>query len=337
MSTHLRDTTLALVFAAILLAGCATRQPSGPEVAAAPPKPYLRVARETNGTVTLETAARMFQPPSKRGPAVCLVGVTHLGTASYYSALQGLLNRQACVLFEGVGATNKQFRKRIEGQFHLQDALARALGLEFQLNAIDYSPSHFRNSDLTPAQIHELLGAAAAEDDPDAEVDPGNEFNQLLSVMEGSGLFGGLARMGVGFLAASPRLQVVTKVMLIELLSEVSADMQELAAGAPGLQRLLEVLIERRDEVVIRDIRAAVAAQRKPYGGVAVFYGAGHMSDLEERLRSELGYKPAEDSWFPAFSANPGEAGLSERETEWLRRLLRSQMQGLRPSKTGSR
>jgi hypothetical protein len=131
-------------------------------------------------------------------------------------------------------------------------------------------------------------------------------------------------------------LQVVTKVLLIEMLSEVSSDLPQMAAGAPGLQRLLKVLIERRDEVVMHDIRAVVSAQRKPFGSVAVFYGAGHMADLESRLRTELGYAPAEDHWFPAFSANPKEAGLSDREAEWLRSLLRSQFQGLRPTKAAA-
>jgi len=83
---------------------------------------------------------------------------------------------------------------------------------------------------------------------------------------------------------------------------------------------------------VVADVRAAVRSRRPPRS-VAVFYGAGHMADLERRLCAEAGYRPVEDRWLTAFDVNPTTSGLSEMEMDFTRRLVRAQLDALTQGK----
>jgi hypothetical protein len=282
-------------------------------------------------------ALRAFTPERGRGPRIWLVGVTHFGTAGYYGEVQRFLDSQTVVFFEGVGATNKEFQSQAKEGYSLQAALAKALGLEFQLEVIDYTRSHFRNSDLSLAQLARLFGGAEPEEAPPATAGlvPGSEsrgtssaFDQLVGIMEGTGLWGGLARFAVAFIAASPRMQAAVKVAMIDLLSQLPDDLPQMAGLPPEFRRLLRVLIEERNRTVVRDLGAALRERPRPRS-IAVFYGAGHMTDLEQRLRDTLGYRPEQERWLTAFGVRPRAAGLSQFELDLTRRLVRQQLQTL--------
>lgn len=330
--SHRGSTALLLAAFGLLLVGC---QSSGRGRAAAPPAPYLRVANHDNGVVALEVAIRSLTPARRNAPMVWLVGVTHLGSAEYYRALQEFLDQQTVVLFEGVGATNRDFQLA-PGEYSLQDAMARALGLEFQLNAVQYDRPHFRNSDLTAAQISRHFGGGLEEDAGDGEGrPPANEFGALVQVMQGTGFLGGLAKLTVSLISVSPRLQAATKLALIETMGAMPADLAATPGLNPAMQRLLKVLIEERNRAVIADTRRALREKPRPKS-VAIFYGAGHMHDLEVRLREELRLRPGEERWLTAFEVDPRRSGISKTELDFIRRLVRQQVRGVFQAEGGA-
>ena len=316
--------------------GCAAPRPVTPRVDS-PPAPFIRAAHRSDGTAALEVALRAFKPARGRGPTLWLVGVTHLGTTDYYGRLQRFLNAQDLVLFEGVGATNKSFALQREAGFNLQAALAKALGLEFQLHAIDYTPRHFQNSDLSVAELARIFansspgtqdtpspqGASGSE--PRSGERGGAEFDHLLAAMQGTGFLGAMARVTVALLEASPRLQAAMQVVLIEVLSGLPNDLPQMPGLPPGFQNLLRVLIEERNEKVIEDVRRAREA-KDPRRSIAIFYGAGHMTDLEERLRSTLEYRPAVERWMTALAVNPERSALNARQLDFVRSWVRGRM-----------
>lgn len=294
-------------------------------------RPYLRSLKNTNGVIALEVALRRLAPVRGRGADLWLVAVTHVGTSNYYTALQDFLDGQPVVLFEAIRSGDGP-PVRHEG-YSLQADLARALGLTFQLDAINYERPHFRNSDLSLEQLARVFGGTTNEPAQPAPGSPPQttgavEFGALVQAMSGEGLLGGLARLGVSLLAASPRLQAATKVALIEVLGQLPNDLTQIAGLPPGLQQLMRVLVEERNEAVVRDTRAALARRPVP-ASVAVFYGAGHMADLEYRLCRALGYQPVEDRWLKAFDVDHRNLGISEFELELTARLVRSQLRGL--------
>ena len=132
-------------------------------------------------------------------------------------------------------------------------------------------------------------------------------------------------QFGLGILASSPRLQAMSKVTLIEVIAEMGGDPSRLGALSPELKQLLEVLIAKRNQRVIDDLKAALK-EIKRAGSISVFYGTGHMNEMETRLRDQLHYRAAEDIWFPAISVNLKEAGIAPSELDFIRSFIKSQM-----------
>ena len=298
-----------------LLGGCAGRPRSESPAAGAP---YLRIRTDTDGTIRLESALREFRRPGRAGGRILLAGVLHLGTPEYYAALQARVDREAVVLFEGVGASEPGFQDASGSGYSLQPALAEALGLTFQLDAMDYRRPHFHNSDLSLEQLGAVLEGSAPEAIPQME--------QLMGMMDGSGWIGGLVRFGVGLIRASPKLQATTRLVLIETLGGLEGDLTELTSVPEDMRALLRVLIRERNDVVLADLERWDATRPRP-ARVGVLYGAGHMADLERRLRETTGCRSVGEEWLTAFSVNPGASGLAAAEVELARRLARAQLE----------
>ena len=233
----------ALFLIATVLTGCATSKGTGVSSATnAPPQPYMRVARPDSNTVALQIALRSFAPPKGRGPVVWLSGASHVGDSNYFAALQRHLDAQALVLFEGVGAKDKKMRFNPDEGASIQHTMAESLGLVFQLSAVNYDRPHFRNSDLTIAQLQQLLtgGVTTNRGGTSANAKANEEFQQLLQIMDGSSFLGTLLHAGFKLIGSSPKLQAMTKVMLIEVLGQLKGDMAQLKGVPPEFQRLLE-------------------------------------------------------------------------------------------------
>lgn len=289
----------------------------------------MRLAHPTADTVALQIALRRFVPSKGNGPVVWLSGASHLGESNYFALLQQHLDKQALVLFEGVGAKSKKMRFDPDEEVSIQHTMATALGLVFQLSAIDYDRPRFRNSDMTIAQLQQILagggrGAGGSQGGASAE------FQELLQVMDGSSVLGALMHIGLKFIGSNPKLQAMTKVLLIEILGQLKGDMSQLQGVPPEIQQLLEVIIRERNKVVMDDLKAEVRSFGAPRS-ISIFYGAGHMVDLEKRLRGELNYRPKGEMWLTAISVNTREAGLSDLELGTMRSLIQWQMDALQP------
>ena len=75
--------------------------------------------------------------------------------------------------------------------------------------------------------------------------------------------------------------------------------------------------------MVLQDLRGIVA--REPLvRDVGVFYGAGHMMDMERRLVEEMGYLPEATEWATAIRVDPRETGLAPEQLKIMRKMFRS-------------
>jgi hypothetical protein len=329
------------------VAACATRDHRQADGAAynpaALPEPYVRVQTSSSNRIELQIAARQFVPAHGRGPTIWLVGVSHIGEANYYAALQQHLDAQSLVLFEGVkdgpsGASPRgaapthdsgteqsaAAASRAGNRGSLQAALASSLGLVFQLEAINYASPQFQNSDLSVDELRALMEAQPGASGRNGSVE---SFETLLQMMEGSSMWDVLLQGALRLLGASPKWQGLGRLVLIDTLGPIQGDPSQLQGLPPDLKALLQVLLERRNQKVVEDL----AVELKDLGkqdSVAVFYGTGHMPDLEQRLRRELRYRPIGQLWLTAFSVDPVRAGISESERQFLRNLVQTHLQG---------
>lgn len=201
----------------------------------------------------------------------------------------------------------------------LQDKLASALGLRFQLSAIDYTKPRWRNSDMSIDEVQRDLKALNA---------PSDAFFRLL---DGSSLSGRLAQLILGVIQSNPTLSASARVMMIEVLANADALLERQPGGTGAM---MKVLIEHRNQRVLDDLRAALAEPNDPpLTNVALFYGAGHMPDLQTRLEAD-GYTldPARDRWFSAIHVSTKDHGLSPQQISGYREMIRrSMMAGAAP------
>ncbi len=187
----------------------------------------------------------------------------------------------------------------------LQAQLAEALGLVFQLNAMSHDRPHWHNSDLSLDQLQERLAAAGA--DPSA----------LVSMLDGSSFGAKLTGMVLKLISMSPSMSALGRIAIIEMLSRAD----EMLALAPGMEELTGVILEERNDVVLRDLFEAVAGPDAPER-IGVIYGAGHLAAIQATLL-ERGYTPAEDLWVPAITVDAGDANMTARQMSQTRQMLR--------------
>ncbi|HYG35029.1 MAG TPA: hypothetical protein VEC99_09610 [Clostridia bacterium] len=324
----------------LLSFGCSTPEriaDQAPKLPPPPPQPYVRVSNSNSNLIQLQIAVRKFTPARRSGPVIWLAGVSHIGETNYYAALQKQLDAQTLVLFEGIGAAEGTDRSqetesastanvaqsnRTETRASLQTSLAAALGLVFQLEAIDYNRVNFRNSDLSVSQLRDLL---ARQETPAGAPKAQTSFEGLLQMMEGGTWLDSLVHLGLRFLGANPKFQAMGRLAMIELLGQIQGDPANLGNLPPDLKQLLDVLLLRRNEKVMADLKSALR-DLPTQGSVAVFYGTGHMPDMEQRLRAELNYSPAGEVWLTAFAVDLAKSGVTAPERDFISNLVQKQL-----------
>lgn len=289
------------LLATVALTGGATAADRGPkpEKAVAPPE-FLRLVLDDEGVpVSLDTAIVEYTKP---GPAaagadplqVDLVAAVHVGGADYYETLDRLFADYDAVLYELVAPPNarvpKPGRKPAGAIGSAQQGLKDLLGLEFQLERIDYTARNFVHADMSPKEFDAAMQkrgeswwsmftklmresmARAEREQPGGDV----SFGDLFGILFGSG---------------SDR-----QVRLRRLMAEQFTDMDVLTSAFGGEDG--STLITDRNAACLRVLHDEVAKGRKR---IAIFYGAAHMADFDERLRTELGLQPADPEWLEAW------------------------------------
>ncbi|HYE03439.1 MAG TPA: hypothetical protein VD963_09420 [Phycisphaerales bacterium] len=188
----------------------------------------------------------------------------------------------------------------------IQEQMATALGLVFQLSAMDHGRPNWRNSDMTLDQVQERLEAAGAES------------GALFKMLDGSSFQAKLAGFLLKMLGSSPQGSAMMKLMLLEMLAHAD----ELLTMAPGeLGVLMQVILHERNEVVMGDL-SRVIAEEPGVRTVGIIYGAGHLPGIQHALVSELGYRPAEEEWIPAIRIDLDKAGISAGQARQLRGMI---------------
>lgn len=187
----------------------------------------------------------------------------------------------------------------------LQQQMASALGLVFQLDEMDHSGEKWRSSDLSVDQIQERMAAAGANAD------------DLFKMLEGSGFQAGIAKLVLGLMKMMPTAQTYGKIAIMEAMTRAD-DLIELAPGS--MAGAMDVIIHDRNAVVIADLKQVL--EREPgLKRIGIIYGGGHMDDLEKSL-TEMGFVERGVEWNDAMSVNASAAGLKASDVKQVRTMI---------------
>ncbi|MFM7107141.1 MAG: hypothetical protein ACKOZU_00775, partial [Planctomycetaceae bacterium] len=180
--------------------------------------------------------------------------------------------------------------------------LTQMLGLDFQLERIDYSRPNLVHADLSPKEFDAAMarrgeswwtmfsrlmreGMARAEKGdagPAAEIG----FGEMLGILFGAG----------------PERQL----KLRRIMAEQFSDMEVLTAAFGGEKG--STLITDRNAAAMQVLRDRVATGDTR---IAIFYGAAHMPDFDGRLRDDLGLQPRDTAWLEAWDLRDPEPAAS--------------------------
>lgn len=266
---------------------------------------FLRVSRDEQGRLMsldtsvveyVETDAEALRAGRREPVQVDLVAAVHLGGRAYYDALDRLFTEYDCVLYELVAPPNarvpKPGRKPAGMIGSAQQGLTQLLGLEYQLDRIDYTADNFVHADLSPREFDAAMAkrgeswwtmftrlmresmarAERGEATPGADVG----FGEMLGLLFGGG----------------PERQV----RLRRIMAEQFTDMEVLTAAFGGEDG--STLITDRNTAALEVLRTRIARGDRR---IAIFYGAAHMDDFDRRLRRDFGVQPRDTAWLEAW------------------------------------
>ncbi|MHC5022476.1 MAG: type II secretion system protein GspG [Planctomycetota bacterium] len=203
----------------------------------------------------------------------------------------------------------------ISEEDNIQAELASALNLAFQLHAIDYDRPHWRLSDMSVDQIQRALAERGAD------------WGVLGGTLAGSSFPARVVKVLLRFMRFADTfvegaISDTVKVALIEMLGdETLIDESMKALG----EEFAEVLIDVRNQVVIDDLRSVLESEPE-VESIAIFYGAGHMPDLAERLASQLEYEAGDAQWLDAIRVDLTRSRVDARQMRQLRFMMRQMM-----------
>ena len=291
LTSRLRSLTTAVVFLSLgnlnLLWGVEANPLEGPT-------DFVRIRHDANHQpVSFETATVTYLRANTDGSEtrVDLIGVVHIGSKSYYDALNKLFEQYDALLYELVapegtrvpaGGRQSSGADPLSG---LQNGMKEMLGLQFQLDHIDYQRDNFVHADMSPEEFMESM---SKNDESFAKT----FFKMLGSSMAIQGSKSSMDESDLFMAMFSRDREMKMRRAMAKQLS--GADLAMVAFnGKDG-----STIINHRNGKCFEILDREIAKGRTNLG---VFYGAGHLADMEERLLKK-GFKRSGDPlWYVAW------------------------------------
>lgn len=267
---------------------------------------YLRVRRDSKQEpLALETAISRFVPKAAPAAAtppgsgveyVDLIGAVHVGEPAYYDQLNELFKTYDVVLYElvapeGTRVTPGQARAGNPLSF-LQNVMKDVLNLEFQLDGIDYSPANLVHADMSPEEFKKSMADRG-------ESFVSMFFRMMLDSMSVQAKKGGQGTPSevdlLVALIAKDRAYRMKRILAEQF--ETMEDQMTSLNGPDG-----STLITERNKKALQVLKREMKAGKRR---IAIFYGAGHLSDMASRLDSEFGLRADSERWLAAWTIEP--------------------------------
>jgi hypothetical protein len=315
-SPQFRPSFAACVFAVVLagfplLAGrFAVAQPAvladAPEVATAEAgENWVRLRRDAKSQpLALEVAIVRYVKaqhadvtPAQAPEYVDLIGAIHVGDLRYYRELNRRFRKYDALLYELVAAEGTVVQRgRGTSNAHplgaVQNGMKSMLELEHQLEKVDYTRPNFVHADLSPDQFMQSME------------DKDEGFVQLLCRMMGQGIAMQSQQAAQG---ESADVDIFAALLsndrprrLKIAMAKQFQSMESMLTGISGPDG--STLIEERNKRALAVLREQQAAGKLKLG---IFYGAGHLSDMHDRLVEEFRLQPIGTVWLEAWDLRP--------------------------------
>jgi hypothetical protein len=262
---------------------------------------WVRLKRGSNGDVLgMQTAIVRYAGTSTNGKVgrkpveVDLIGAVHIGDVAYYNRLNDLFKQYDVLLYELVAPEGTKVEKgRGTSNAHpigaMQNLAKNVLELDHQLSEIDYTKPNFVHADMSPDDFQKAM---AERDDSFLKM----YFRLIGAAMAHQtevGAKGGASDMELIAAFFAPDRPRRLKIVLAKQLSE----MENLMVSFGGEEG--SVIITDRNRKALDVLKQQLAKGKQKIG---IFYGAGHLNDMDKRLRKDFGLLPTSITWLTAWN-----------------------------------
>ena len=256
---------------------------------------FLRIKKSEKGdpeSLQVAIARYSFDEGEFKGAYVDLIGAVHVGTKEYYQELNNRFKTYDALLYELVAdpSANKPDKRADRGGFNplgaLQKGMKDVLELKFQLDEVDYSPANFVHADISGEDFLEDMKQR------------GDSFVGMFARMMGAGLAAQNSKRGstqqAEMIAAALAKDTIK---LRRVMAEQFESMDSQMAGMADKNGKSTLLTERNTkafQVMEKEIKAG---KKK----LAIFYGAGHLLDMHQRLLRDYKTTQTKLEWLDAW------------------------------------
>ncbi|MFN9540591.1 MAG: hypothetical protein ACK6A8_15280 [Planctomycetota bacterium] len=255
---------------------------------------FMRIRKNSRGKpVAMETSVTRYETTNAAGEVVTvdLIGVVHIGEKEYYEQLNKHFEQYDALLYELVAPEGTRIPEGGRGEGEglnplaaMQLGMKSMLELEFQLEHIDYNRENFIHADMSPEEF-------------------------LESMKNNDESFGKMFLKAIGTAMASEnRSQVSNADLFAAMLSKnpalrlrrtMAQQMRDMEGGMAMFEgREGSTIINHRNAKALEVMKRELASGKKK---VALFYGAGHLPDMERRLMSDFQMKRGGQFWMEAW------------------------------------
>jgi hypothetical protein len=258
---------------------------------------YLRIERDAkNEPVAMQTSiVRMtINEGPYKGAVVDLIGAVHIAHKEYFQELNKKFKEYDVVLYELVADPEvSKPVKQAEGENvrhpvgAVQMMMKDMLGLEFQLDVVNYNAKNFVHADMSPSEFMADMK------------NRGDGFASMFARMMGSSIAAQSAQAGKGqdinmlmaMFSKDPELK------MRQAMAEQFENMEVQLAGLSDESGRSTLVTERNRkamEVLERELKAGKLR-------MAIFYGAAHLPDFEKKLVETYKASVGKPEWITAW------------------------------------
>lgn len=293
-----RIRTLCLLLLLLPLSVLAASENDAQKAKAEKEQKYLRVKTdEKRNPTALDTAIVSYSGKDKEGNRVDvdLVGVIHIGDKSYYEELNKRFKSYDAVLYELVapegtvipkGGGDKKIRHPLAA---FQRGMQSMLGLDFQLDHIDYTKKNFIHADMSPEEFAKSMKKREE-----------SFLKMFLRMLKQSAAMQGQP----GTITEADLLAAMfskdRSLMFRRLMAKQFEQMELIVADLNGPDG--STIITERNKKALSVMKREIGNGKKR---LAIFYGAGHLPDMDKRMRTEFKMQRGKTEWLTAWSMQP--------------------------------
>lgn len=264
---------------------------------------YVKTGKDTG---RLETAIWTFE--DKDGRKVDLIGAVHIGDRAYYKKLNAAFKNYDRLLYEmvksdGVEAASIGKDGEPSGMGAFQKGFGRMLGLDYQLDHIDYGAENFVHADITAERMSQLMEE--------------RNINLFTILMEA--LMDAFKQASEGT-QAGPQITIVDLVKLAfakdrshelkMILGPVMGDVEAQTSGL-GNSKIGKLILDERNVEAMKIVERELSTGGKNMG---LFYGAAHLPGMA-KIMEGMGFKKTAETWMTAWKVGTEKPEKTEKPT----------------------